>query len=64
VIKALNNRFVSVRLEGRDYMVLVQQYKVTATSTILLFSPHGEEKHRFDGLQTADNYLQELAKGG
>jgi thioredoxin-related protein len=62
VIKALNNRFVPVRIEARDYMDLVQQYQVTATPTILLFSPHGEEKHRFEGFQTADSHLQELAK--
>jgi thioredoxin-related protein len=64
VVKALNNRFVPVRLEARDHMDLVQQHQVTATPTILLFTPEGEEKHRFDGFQSAENYLQELAKGG
>jgi len=64
VVKALNNRFVPVRLEARDHMDLVQQHQVTATPTILLFSPDGMEKHRFDGFQSAENYLQELAKGG
>jgi thioredoxin-related protein len=53
-----------VRLEERDHMDLVQQHQVTATPTILLFSPDGMEKHRFDGFQSAENYLQELAKGG
>jgi uncharacterized protein YyaL (SSP411 family) len=64
VVKALNNRFVPVRLEARDHMDLVQQHQVTATPTTLLFTPEGEEKHRFDGFQSAENYLQELAKGG
>jgi uncharacterized protein YyaL (SSP411 family) len=64
VVEALNNRFVPVRLEARDHLDLAQQYQVTATPTILLFSSEGEEKHRFDGFQTAENYLQELNKGG
>jgi thioredoxin-related protein len=62
VVKALNNRFVPLRLEARDHMDLVQQYQVTATPTILLFSSDGEEKHRFEGFQTAESYLQELHK--
>jgi thioredoxin-related protein len=62
VVKALNNRFVPVRLEARDHTNLVQQHQVTATPTILLFSSDGEEQHRFDSFQTAENYLQELYK--
>jgi thioredoxin-related protein len=64
VIETLNHRFVPVRLEARDHLDLAQQFEVTATPTILLFSPDGEEKHRYDGFQTADTYLQGLAKGG
>jgi len=41
-------------------MDLVEQYQVTATPTTLLFSPDGEEKHRFDGFQTGEEYLKEL----
>ncbi|MFP3868846.1 MAG: thioredoxin family protein [Desulfobacteraceae bacterium] len=63
VIEALNQRFVPVRLEARHHLDLAQQYNVKATPTILLFSSDGEEKHRFDGFQTAENYLQELEKG-
>ena len=63
VVNALNYRFVPVRLEARYYVDLVQLYQVTATPTTLLFSPHGEEKHRFEGFQTAGSYLQELTKG-
>jgi thioredoxin-related protein len=62
VVKTLNNRFVPVSLEARDHMDLVEHYQVTATPTILLFSPAGEEKHRFDGFQTAEDYLKELTK--
>jgi thioredoxin-related protein len=62
--EALNNRFVPVRLEARDHLDLAQHYQVTATPTILLFSSDGEEKHRFDGFQTAESYLRELNKGG
>lgn len=64
LIEALNKRFVPVRLEARDHLDLAQHYQVTATPTILLFSPDGAEHHRFDGFQTAASYLQELAKGG
>ena len=64
VVEALNKRFIPVRLEARDHLDLAEQYQVTATPTILLFSSDGEEKHRFDGFQTTESYLQELAKGG
>jgi thiol:disulfide interchange protein DsbD len=63
VVEALNNRFVPARLEARNHLDLAQHYQVTATPTILLFSSDGEEKHRFDGFQTAESYLQELHKG-
>lgn len=64
LVNALNNRFVPVRLEARDHLELAQRLQVTATPTILLFSPDGTEKHRFDGFQNAESYLQELSKGG
>jgi thioredoxin-related protein len=59
---ALNERFIPVRLEGRSHMDLVQKYEVRGAPTTLLFSPDGQEKHRFVGFQTAEEYLQELAK--
>jgi thioredoxin-related protein len=62
VIETLNHRFVPVRLEARDHMDLVQQHQVTATPTILVFSPEGEEKHRFDGFRTGEEYLKELTR--
>ena len=62
VVKTLNDNFIPVRLEARDHMDLVQQYQVTATPTILLFSSEGEEKHRFDGFQTGEEYLKELTR--
>ena len=62
VIQALNERFIPVRLEGRSHMDLVQKYEVRGAPTTLLFSPDGEEKHRFVGFQTAEEYLEELAK--
>ena len=62
VVKILNQRFVPVRLEARDHMDLVEQYQVTATPTILLFSSQGQEKHRFDGFQTGEEYLKELTR--
>lgn len=62
VITALNDRFIPVRLEGRSHMDLVKQFEVRGAPTTLLFSPDGQEKHRFVGFQTAEEYLQELAK--
>jgi len=45
-------------------MELVQQFHVTAAPTTLLFSPDGQEKHRFAGFQTSEEYLKELEKDG
>ena len=63
VVKALNDRFIPVHLEGRTNMELVRQFHVTGAPTTLLFSPAGEEKHRFVGFQPTEEYLKELAKG-
>ncbi len=64
MVQALNERFIPVRLEGRNHIDLVRQFKVTGAPTTLLFSPEGQEKHRFAGFQAPKEYLQELAKGG
>jgi thiol:disulfide interchange protein len=64
VVKVLNERFIPIRLEGRGHMELVRQFQVTGAPTTLLLSPDGEEKHRFAGFQTAEEYLKELEKGG
>jgi thiol:disulfide interchange protein len=64
VVKVLNERFIPMRLEGRGHMDLVRQYQVTGAPTTILFSPEGQENHRFAGFQTAGEYLKELAKGG
>ena len=64
MVQALNERFVPVRLEGRNNMDLVRQYQVTGAPTTLLFSPVGEEKCRFAGFLPAEDYLKELGKGG
>ncbi len=64
VVQALNERFIPVRLEGRSNMDVVQKYEVRGAPTTVLFSPDGEEKHRFVGFQAAEEYMQELAKGG
>jgi thioredoxin-related protein len=64
VIQALNERFIPVRLEGRNNMDLVHQFKVTGAPTTLLLSPEGQEKHRFAGYYPPADYLKELAKGG
>jgi thioredoxin-related protein len=62
VINALNDGYIPVRLEGRSHMDLVKQFEVRGAPTTLLFSPDGQEKHRFVGFQTPEEYLKELAK--
>jgi thioredoxin-related protein len=64
VVKALNDRFIPVRLEGRTNMELVRQFQVTGAPTTLLFFSDGKEKHRFAGFQPAEEYLRELTQGG
>jgi thioredoxin-related protein len=60
VIKAVNEGFIPVRLEGRSHMDLVQKYGVRGAPTTLLFSADGQEKHRFVGFQAPEQYLKEL----
>jgi thiol:disulfide interchange protein len=62
VVKALNERFIPVRLEGRSHMDLVQKLEVRGAPTTLVFSPEGQEKHRFVGFMAPKEYLQELEK--
>jgi thioredoxin-related protein len=62
VIQALNKNFIPVRLEGRSHMDVVQKYEVRGAPTTLLFSPDGQEKHRFVGFQAPAEYLKELEK--
>jgi thiol:disulfide interchange protein len=62
VIKALNEGFIPVRLEGRNHMDLVQKMGVRGAPTTLVFSSDGQEKHRFVGFMAPQEYLQELEK--
>ena len=64
VIQAVNSQYIPVRLEGRSHMDVVQKYEVRGAPTTLLFSPDGQEKHRFVGFQAPAEYLQELEKAG
>jgi thiol:disulfide interchange protein len=43
-------------------MDLVQQMGVRGAPTTLIFSPDGQEKHRFAGFHASDEYLKELDK--
>jgi uncharacterized protein len=61
VIKALNERFIPVRLEGRENLDLAHELNVTGAPTTLRFSPDGTEKHRVVGFLSAEEYLTELA---
>jgi uncharacterized protein len=61
VIKTLNERFIPVRLEGRENLDLAHELQVTGAPTTLLFSPDGTEKSRIVGFQSAEEYLKELA---
>jgi uncharacterized protein YyaL (SSP411 family) len=64
VAKALNERFIPVRMEGRSHMDLVQKYGVRGAPTTVLLSPDGTEKHRFVGFQSAAELLKELSQSG
>ncbi len=64
MVKVLNEKFIPVRLEGRNHMDLVRQFKVTGAPTTILFSPEGQETHRFAGFYPAEDYLKHLAKSG
>lgn len=64
VAEALNTKFVPVRLEGRQHMDIVQKFGVTGAPTTLIFSPEGEERHRFAGYLPPPEYLEQLNKGG
>jgi uncharacterized protein YyaL (SSP411 family) len=64
VVAALNQRFIPVRLEGRHHMDLVQKMGVRGAPTTLIFSPQGEEIHRFSGFYAPPDYLKELEKSG
>lgn len=64
VAKALNTRFIPVRLEGRNHMDLVKQYHVTGAPTTIIFAADGQELHRFTGFYPPPEYLKELEKYG
>jgi thioredoxin-related protein len=64
VAAALNTRFIPVRLEGRSHMDLVRKFNVPGAPTTIVFSPDGQELHRFAGFLPPDQYLQELEKFG
>jgi thioredoxin-related protein len=57
VIKALNERFIPVRLEARKNLDLAQELNVTAAPTTLRFSPEGTETGRVVGFQSPQEYL-------
>lgn len=64
VATALNARFIPVRLEGRNHMDIVRKFNVTGAPTTLVFSPEGQELHRFPGFFPPQEYLKELEKFG
>ncbi len=64
VAKALNTRFIPVRLEGRNHMDIVKKFNVTGAPTTIIVSPEGKELHRFAGFYPPNEYLKELEKAG
>ena len=64
VIQALNERFIPVRLEGRSHMDLVRQLNVPGAPTTIIFSPEGQELHRFSGFMPPAEYLVQLLRFG
>lgn len=62
VAAALNERFVPVRLEGRQHMDLVQKFGVRGAPTTLIVDASGKEISRMVGFHTPQEYLAELNK--
>ncbi|MBW1917726.1 MAG: thioredoxin family protein [Deltaproteobacteria bacterium] len=61
VIQEINKRFIPVRLEGRSYMDVVNQFEVKGAPTTLILSSQGQEQRRIVGFHTPSDYLKELA---
>jgi len=64
VAAALNERFIPVRMEGRSHMDLVRQLNVPGAPTTIIFSPEGQELHRFSGFMPPAEYLVQLLRFG
>jgi thioredoxin-related protein len=64
VADELNSKYVPVRLEGRNHMDIVKKFNVTGAPTTLVFSPDGQELHRFPGYYSPLEYLEQLEKAG
>ena len=62
VVQELNSKYIPVKLEGRQHMDIVKKFNVTGAPTTLLFSPEGEELHRFAGYYSPLEYLEQLEK--
>jgi hypothetical protein len=60
----MNERFISVRLDGRNHMTLCGNFRSKVRPPLSLFSPEEQKKHRFAGFQPAGDYFKELANGG
>jgi hypothetical protein len=64
VVQAMNERFIPVRLEGRNHMTWCGNFRSKVRPPLSLFSPEEQEKQRFAGFQPAGDYFEELANGG
>ncbi len=62
VADTLNSDYIPVRLEGRQHMDIVKKFNVTGAPTTLVFSPDGQELHRFAGYHSPSDYLEQLKK--
>jgi thioredoxin-related protein len=61
VMKTLNERFIPVRLEGRENLDLAHELNVTGAPTTLRFAPDGMEQGRVVGFQSPEDYLTGLS---
>ena len=64
VVQEVNSKFIPVRLDGRKNMDIVKKFDVTGAPTTLIFTPEGQELHRFAGFYPPPQYLKELEKYG
>ena len=58
----LNEKFIPVRLEGRNHMDIVRKFNVGGAPTTIILSPEGRELHRLTGFMPPEEYLMQLLR--
>ena len=61
VVKAVNAGFVPIKLDGMANMDIVKKHDVKGAPTTIILSADGQEKGRFAGFFSPEDYLKQLA---